>query len=87
MKFKSGDLAIIVKAHPIHAQHLGRIVELTSKFRSSITGKIGWTTIPELKSRSGAKLLANEDYLLLIRDQPGEDEMLRIAGKPEKVGA
>lgn len=87
MKFKRGDLAIIVKTHPTHAQHLGRIVELTRKSRCYGTGVIGWETIPQLKSMRGYDLIFSEPCLRPIRDQPGEDEMIRIAGKPEKVDA
>lgn len=87
MKFKSGDLAIIVKTHPTHAQHLGRIVELTRLSRSDTAGTPGWETIPQLRSTYGREIICGEGALLPIRDQPGEDEMLRIAGKPGKVDA
>ena len=87
MNCKPGDLAIVVKAHK-HAEHtVGAIVSVTTRF-----GMLGewpaWNYKGVLRDKLGRRITALEDVCLRpIRDNPGEDETLTWAGKPEKVSA
>ncbi|MFA5898103.1 MAG: hypothetical protein WC829_03200 [Hyphomicrobium sp.] len=90
MNCKPGDLAIIVRSE---AGNLGKIVRCIKVLRNEF-----WTG-PSLGTRMTATLeidipLASwdgvvsnhiaDDQLRPIRDNDGEDEMIRIAGLPHK---
>lgn len=90
MNCKQGDLAIIVKSH---AGNEGKIVRCL-KFvpaQEFITpeGKIvkwdSWEVNIVINAWSGEKTSIVPDHFLKpIRDNDGEDEMLRITGKPKQ---
>ena len=93
MNCKPGDLAIVVYAN-IWPRHLGLIVDVIRRCPAgyvfvTFDGRLQKTRTDScFVVRNGSKeWLQHDSSLRPIRDQPGEDEMLRIAGKPEKVGA
>ena len=84
MNCKPGDLAIVV---PIggFSYHAGKVVSVVmlDDFWPN-----HWQTDPILfDADNGYWLVWDDRELHPIRDQPGEDEMLRIAGKPHEVSA
>lgn len=93
MNCKPGDLAIFVKSS---AGNVGAIVEVIRPLGYSPVfdgatwsdGRFCWLVRSigaPLKSRLGPVYVespAPDDYLRPIRDTDGEDEMLRIVGKP-----
>lgn len=94
MNCKPGDLAVIVRCdNPIN---LGRIVRCESfNGAENLRGPDGrvyrgaWRICPALPSWDGAitTVHAPDEFLRPIRDQDGEDEILRLVGKPEGVTA
>lgn len=91
MNCKPGDLAIHVGGYMgIKSPNLGKIVRCVR-----FVGKIpGWKGVrwevegAPIIGPSGEHLThVNDANLRPIRDNPGEDEMLRIAGKPHEVAA
>ena len=89
MNCKPGDLAIIIYS-PIIPKYLGRIVRITKS--AGVIEHKGviyqcWHTIPKLKGLRGKTIVPEDVCLRPIRDQDGEDEILRIAGKPHEVAA
>ena len=84
MNCKPGDLAIVVKADG-YSQFLGRILVVVEPCQWE---KNHWRTEPVLTDPvDDVSLVWHDSELRPIRDQPGEDEMIRIAGKPGKVDA
>ena len=85
MRCKIGDLAVIVRAK-VNTQHIGRMVRIVGQIYDDI-GPL-WETIPKLHCRKdGCGLAWDDSSLRPIRDNPGEDEMLRLVGKPERESA
>jgi hypothetical protein len=97
MNCKPGDLAIIVSASGEVAQHIGKIVRCISvigEFKPrekfihprlkhlvySVAGGVVWDIEESVGFAS-----ASDSCLRPIRDQPGEDEMTRIAGLPRET--
>lgn len=94
---KPGDLAVMVRCNnPIN---LGRIVRCES-FDGAVNvhgpaGRIypgAWRISPALPAWSGwsgpaTTTHAPDEFLRPIRGQDGEDQILRLVGKPEKVTA
>lgn len=84
MNCKPGDLAVIVRAFTAW-EHVGKIVRVVRLTR--IDGDECWKTDPELFTLDGRWIAWTDAHLRPIRDSDGEDEMLRIAGKPQEVNA
>jgi hypothetical protein len=88
MRCKVGDLAVVCAPTP-YAGHFVQCVALHGKVRSSIDrGPHWWVTPhnwdPGCSLRDGSFLFP-DSMLRPIRDNDGEDEMLRIAGKPTEM--
>lgn len=79
MNCKQGDLAIIVRARNC-PESLGAIVRCVRFCPHPLDGSPGWEIEPPFKTFRCAR----DSALRPLRDRPGEDEMLRIAGKPRK---
>lgn len=77
LRCRVGDLAMIVRSNG-GPKYLGRIVEVVAP-----CGRNGWYVEPKQDGFMGVY----DDHLRPIRPDEGEDEILRIAGKPEKVSA
>jgi hypothetical protein len=96
MNCKPGDLAIFVRSYCGNEGRIVRVLRLaTDVDRKTIPweeGRCCWV-IDQTVSWGGGGLvfaraaLALDDCLRPIRDTDGEDEMLRIAGRPETVEA
>lgn len=94
MNCKPGDLAVIVRCdNPIN---LGRIVRCESfNGAANLRGPAGriypgaWRISPALPAWSGpaTTTYAPDEFLRPIRGQDGEDEILRLVGRPEGVAA
>ena len=91
MNCKPGDLAVIVRS--IHG-NLGKIVRCLrflghQEFDDGIFCDDAWLVegrfdeVCFVSRRRGGDATISDSDLRPIRDQPGEDEMLRIAGKPQ----
>lgn len=88
---KPGDLAIVVnsKSSP---DCIGLITRVVS-YLPDVTGDPAWIVDPPLHDGrlfNGLERPGNwwmDAALRPIRDQDGEDEILRIAGKPQEVKA
>ena len=83
MNCKQGDLAIVVRSY---AGNEGKIVRCL-RFVGSVPGYYldhdHWLVDTVITSNLGYKDPYFPDKILRpIRDQPGEDEILRIAGRP-----
>lgn len=90
MNCKQGDLAIIVKSR---AGNEGKIVtclryatKAEKREHLFVNKQMGpvWVIDRELPNVYGSSHLVYDSTLRPIRDQDGEDEMIRIAGKPLK---
>lgn len=87
---RQGDLAIIVKSY---AGNEGKIVRCLSPWNGGFimpNGDVifadGWVIDLLLPVRHGIYARRIQDSQLRpLRDSDGEDEMLRIAGKPEEL--
>ena len=88
MNCKQGDLAVIVKA--VCKENIGKLVVVTAyQFGVELSdGRVidGWLFEgPKMKGMGGVPVtVIPDDFLRPIRDNDGEDEMLRIAGLPNK---
>jgi hypothetical protein len=80
MRCRVGDLAVIVSAAaPIYTGRFVRVVRWHKE-------EGGWVCEPDLEFMG--QLIAWADCALRpIRDQDGEDEMLRLVGLPQKETA
>lgn len=85
MNCKPGDLAIVVRSrrYPECNGMILKIEHLAYPGYWRVSGKL----IEEYAARHGKSLNLNDRLLRPIRDNPGEDEMLRIVGKPTEVVA
>lgn len=79
MNCKQGDLVVCVSG--VIAEVIGRIFTVTSRCENF------WRTNPTQRDRQGFIVIFNDETLRPIRDNDGEDEMLRTAGEPEKEQA
>jgi hypothetical protein len=98
MNCKPGDLAIITGLHPAVDAANGRIVRLADAAPVSVNGEPAWILAERVEvvllanGRSFNQQFwigetvwfdrLQDKYLRPIRDSDGEDEMLRLAGKP-----
>lgn len=87
MNCKPGDLAVIVNPQHVELRHfVGRLLVVKKLVGVDFYGDPVW-------SYKGARLKADglictavsDKWLRPIRDQPGEDEMIRIAGLPQNL--
>lgn len=84
MNCRPGDLAVIHSSRH-HPELNGVIVEVMYVYKDPFWVCAGHI-LEEYCSKVGIRPIINDSRLRPIRGQPGEDEMLRIAGKPkEKV--
>lgn len=101
MNCEAGDIARVV-GYPEHAHRLfevlelvahaeaGRVIHIRGRCWMPVTsGPIWWvracgSPLPEWGTHEGP---CEDSYLRPIRDQGGEDEILRLVGKPEGVTA
>lgn len=87
MNCKPGDLAVIVRCDHEHRWAIGRIVRVVTAVVSA-WGTIGWALEHPLVGPDGQRRDCAADRCLRpIRDQDGEDEILRLVGKPQEVTA
>ncbi len=89
MNCKQGDLAVIVHSD-FFKENIGKIVTCV-EFKAGPDGSPAWVidrALFEGTRRTHNKSFAGDwvcdKVLRPIRDQPGEDETLRIAGLPNK---
>ena len=92
MNCKPGDLAVIVMAGPKTQHHLGKIVRVVSAHTGrsvKLRDLPHWDYVePKLKHLDGTEIDWIHDMCLRpIRNNDGEDEMLRITGKPQEISA
>lgn len=94
MNCKQGDLAIIVRSEAGNEGKIVRCLKLlpNNHWICCKTGihsfADGWEIDQQVRLFTGGTTNRVPDYRLRpIRDQDGEDEMLRIAGKPERMTA
>lgn len=91
MNCKQGDIAVIVKVPPKDPKALGLVVKVGS-FAISPRGRPAWIVelprpVTGANGYVGRRMTCPDACLRPIRDQDGEDEILRIAGKPQEVTA
>lgn len=90
MNCRPGDLAFIARVFdPEDRPFLNKIVRVVNLCMQNAYGDWCWSYEGRrLIDSDGAEAIALPDCLLFpIRDQPGEDETLTWAGKPEGVTA
>lgn len=81
MNCKAGDLAVVVFAKR-YPEFLGKIVRIS---QACDIFERSWDTDPPTFSSDGVEHSFCDEYLRPIRDQDGEDEILRLAGKPHDI--
>jgi hypothetical protein len=85
---RPGDLAILVRAHPVASACIGRVVRLVGV--TLISGSPAWS-YEGMPWRGGSPMdrwtwyEIPDAWLRPIRDNDGEDESFRWAPAPEKV--
>lgn len=94
MRCKVGDLAVVVKSYSGNEGKIVRCVEFFPARRYRLpSGELthaldGWRTEPRLPAFDGTPAICTpEEHLRPIRDNPGADETLTWADKPERVTA
>lgn len=85
MNCKPGDLARYVGRDPKCYGYVVTCIALDPRGHRAL-GELCWVVDPPLPAEDGmVRCLGVADSALRpIRDQPGEDEILRIAGKPRR---
>lgn len=87
MNCKQGDLAIVVRSKAGHEGKIFRCVSYVGKARGFF-GDDYWEIDAIVLSIDGKpNSFFRDSWMRPIRDNDGEDEMLRIVGKPEGVTA
>jgi len=95
MNCKQGDLAIIVRSEAGNEGKIVRCIRFLGdrlwiskdgSIKSSPTWEIN-ALLPSWNGDVDPRKLLQDEVLRPLRDNDGEDEMLRIAGKPQKVTA
>lgn len=85
MNCREGDLAVIVRAR--FADNIGKIVRVLRLV--SERDAVPWPGMPRgvlwAVTDGRETKISPDSWLRPIRDQPGEDEMLRIAGAPAEL--
>lgn len=86
---KQGDLAVIVRSFAGNHGRIVRCVEYIGVLGWRYDGYVPtWRIDRELVTEGGTRSAEIPDWQLRpIRDNDGEDEILRLVGKPETVGA
>lgn len=92
MNCRKGDLAIVVKSDAGNEGRIVRCIRLMTRAEkqalSYFRDEPMWITDTNMVSTWGTYDTTMWDsYMRPIRDNPGEDETLTWAGKPEKVQA
>jgi hypothetical protein len=94
MNCKQGDLAVVVRSASGNEGRIVRCIRTMGVVEwkgpgNVIKGRgVAWLIDPPLPAWHGRlDRLALDACLRPIRDQDGEDEMLRIVGKPHEVAA
>lgn len=92
MNCKQGDLAIIVQSVCGNEGKVVKCLEYAGVFKCTSNGVVGfydyWKTDTFITFEGGRRDNEIRDCVLRpIRPTDGEDEMLRIAGKPERMTA
>lgn len=82
MNCRPGDLAVIVRCQ-MHPPLIGTFVRVVRR----VPDDYWYMDSPLPKPDGGAWIFIHDSCLRPIRDNDGEDEMLRIAGKPNEVTA
>lgn len=80
MRCKQGDLAFVVSG-----KDAGAVVKCLQMIGEVGQEKDVWETDKALAWNFGDFFMCPDSILRPIRDNDGQDEMLRIVGKPEKV--
>lgn len=86
MKYKAGQMVMLTYAETAWAKPLVGSIK-TLKSPVVIYGEDHWYLDPPLNFGIEVEGAWSEDSMTPIRDQPGADETLTWAGKPEKVAA
>lgn len=86
---KAGDLAVIVRSFAGNEGSIVRCVEYVGVRSFKIVGKKpSWKIDRKIKNMSGGMNdIVCDEFLKPLRDNDDEDEMLRIAGLPNKETA
>lgn len=82
LRNKAGQMALIVGCFN-NPKYIGRIVTCEQSFWNAFWGSHAW----EVDIDIGGYVGIADKHLMPINDPDGEDEMLRISGKPEQVAA
>ena len=86
LRCKPGDLCVIVNAGGKCASHIGKIIRVIKVFHKSELPRGPWVWTyegPHLVATDGTVVAwANDCALRPLRDAPGQDETLRLAGRP-----
>lgn len=86
MNCKPGDLAFIVASRRPDAAHLiGHVVNVVNIEPGCTPEDPVWITSTSFTTLDGTPIGWFDTSLRPIRDSDGEDEMLRIAGKPKET--
>lgn len=95
MNCKPGDLAVIVHSH--FADTIGMLCLVTSQYdidedggwcwACRVSRAVSWEHEDTGEVVLGRNGMIPDSWLRPIRDSDGEDQMLRIAGKPQEVTA
>lgn len=80
MNCEPGDLAIVVATADGDTGSIGSVVEVIRLGDTGAESKPGWVTSPAMDGHCRFY----DSSLRPLRDNDGEDEILRIAGKPAK---
>ena len=83
MKFncQKGDVAQVIRADA-NPDHLGAVVVCEWFQFFEHNGGPGWETSPVLRTASGEEIVWDDRDLRPLRDSDGEDEVLRLVGRP-----
>lgn len=87
MNCKRGDLAVLIRSNSGNEGRIVRcvVLEKTSFSTEPLNARgitMAWRVDEPFHSLGGICTHIPDDYLRPIRDNDGEDEILRIAGKP-----
>ncbi|GAB1388952.1 MAG: hypothetical protein AMXMBFR78_34230 [Rubrivivax sp.] len=81
MNCKKGDVAQVIRADS-DPEHLGAVVVCEWFQCFEHRGGPGWETSPVLRTKDGRGIVWHDGDLRPLRDSDGEDEVLRLAGRP-----
>ena len=81
MNCKQGDLAVIVRGSAFQ-KYIGHVVQCVTL---RCTDPAMWAIDRSLDGDQIAWIMVPDSCLRPLRDSDGEDEMLRIKGKPQRI--